>query len=146
MSIFGGAVFFWKKMSIYAKELFCWQMSEFSSTMIKSCCANFWGKVTSVSLNINFLAKLSILFNKKKKKKKNSGEMLTFPLSVHYYWKWSSFCKTCLFFEKCDSFCEGLYTLTNCLILVKIFNFLGYIKLYMLIFIKVFHLLENCYF
>ena len=136
-------------MSIYAKELFCWQMSEFSSTMIKSCCANFWGKVTSVSLNINFLAKLSILFNKKKKKKKkkeNSGEMLTFPLSVHYYWKWSSFCKTCLFFEKCDSFCEGLYTLTNCLILVKIFNFLGYIKLYMLIFIKVFHLLENCYF
>ena len=37
------------------------EMSEFLSAVIKSCCANFWCKVTSVSLNINFLAKMSIL-------------------------------------------------------------------------------------
>ena len=73
--------------------------------------------------------------------------MLTFTLSVHYYWKWSCFCKAFLFLKKCDFLCESIYTLTNCLVLVKKnFNFLGYIKLYVVIFIKVFHLLENCYF
>ena len=43
--------------------------------------------------------------------------------------------------KKCDVFCEGLYTATNCLVLVKKnFNFLRYIKLYVVI------LLENWYF
>ena len=43
-----------------------------------------WDKVTSVSVNINFGAKMSILC----KKCENLGEMLTFSLSVPYYWKW----------------------------------------------------------
>ena len=43
-------------------------MSEILSTVIKSC-ANFGGKVTSVFLNMNFCAKISILAKKKKKMK-----------------------------------------------------------------------------
>ena len=92
---------------------------------------------------------ISIFFQKcqfcVKKKKKNEilGKMLNFPLSVHYYWNWSFFCKKkCLFLEKSDILCESLYTLTNCLILVKNYNFFGYVS----IFIKAFHLLEYCYF
>ena len=73
--------------------------------------------------------------------------MLTFSLSVHYYWKWLSFCKICLFLEKCEFLCEGLYTLTKCQILIKKLQFLRICSfVYVLIFIKVFHLLENCYF
>ena len=43
-----------------------------------------WGKVTIVSVNINFGAKMSIL----SKKCEILGEMLTFSLSVPYYCKW----------------------------------------------------------
>ena len=80
------------------------------------------------------------------KKMEILGEMLTFPLSGHYYWKWSSFCKICLFLDKCDFLYEGLYTLIKYQILIKNFNFLVFVDLHVLIFIKVFHLLENCYF
>ena len=89
-----------KKMSIYAKHLFCWQMSEFSSTMIKSCCANFWGKVTSVPLNINFLAKLSILFNKKTKKKRNFGRNVDFSIKCPLLLKVIIFLQNVLIFWK----------------------------------------------
>ena len=75
-----------------------------------------WGKITSVSVNINFGAKMLILC---KKKNEILREMLTFSLSVDYYWKWLSFCKMCLFLEKSDFLCEGLYTLTKCQILIK---------------------------
>ena len=54
-----------------------------------------------------------------KKKNEISREMLTFSLSMHYHWKWLSFCKIYLFLEKCDFLCEGLYTLTNWQILIK---------------------------
>ena len=80
-----------------------------------------WGKVTSVSVNINFGARMSLFYEKKYE---ILGEMLTFSLSVHYYWKWLSFCKICLFLEKCDFLSEGLYTLIKCQILIKYFNFL----------------------
>ena len=59
-----------------------------------------WGKVTSVSVNINFGGKKCQFWAKKKKIDKILGEMLTLSLSVHYYWKWLSFCKICLFFRK----------------------------------------------
>ena len=62
-----------------------------------------WGKVTSVSVNIMSGAKMSILC--KKKKNKILGEMLTFSLSVHYYWKWLSFCKIWLFLKQCVKIC-----------------------------------------
>ena len=46
------------------KVLVFGQMSEFLSTVIKSSHAKLWGKVTSVFLNINFCAKMSILGKK----------------------------------------------------------------------------------
>ena len=55
------------------------------------------------------------------------------------------FLQKCLFLEKCDFLWEGFYTLTV-LNSYKNFNFLEYVNFYVLIFIKVFHLLENCYF
>ena len=74
---------------------------------MKWCRANFeakWQVFLSISILVQkcqFCAKkIEIL-----------GEMLTFSLSVHYYWKRLSFCKICLFLEKCDFSCEGLYTL-----------------------------------
>ena len=78
-----------------------------------------WGKVTSVSANINLGAKMSILCKKKKKKKEILAERLTFSLSVDYYWKWLSFLQNMLIFRKMWLLCEGLYTLTKCQIQIK---------------------------
>ena len=66
-----------------------------------------WGKITSVSVNINFGAKMLILC--KKKKNEILREMLTFSLSMHYHWKWLSFCKMCLFLEKKVTSCVKVY-------------------------------------
>ena len=55
---------FGKKYHFMQKVLVFGQMSEFLSTAIKSSRANLWGKVTSVFLNINFCAKLSIFGEK----------------------------------------------------------------------------------
>ena len=74
-----------------------------------------WGKVTIVSVNINSGAKMSILC----KKCEILGEILTFSLSVHYYWKWLSFFQNMLIFK------------TMCQNLIKKFNFLGYVNLFM---------------
>ena len=68
------------------------------------CQYQFWCK------NIKFV---------QKKKIEILREMLTFSLSMHYHWKWLSFCKICLFLEKCDFLCEGLYTLIKEKILIK---------------------------
>ena len=81
-----------------------------------------WGKITSVSVNINFGAKMLILC----KKNEILREMLTFSLSMHCHWKWLSFLQNMPHF-----LCEGLYTLTKWQILIKNFNFLEYVNLYM---------------
>ena len=86
------------------------------------------GKVTSVSVNINFGARMSLFYEKKIY---ILGEMLTFLLSVHYNWKLLSFCKICLFLVKCDFLSEGLYTLIECQIRKKNIQFLRYVNLYM---------------
>ena len=56
---------FGKKYHFMQKVLVFGQMSEFLSTVIKSSRAKLWGKVTSVFLNINFCARMSILEKKK---------------------------------------------------------------------------------
>ena len=125
------------------KSVSFWANEWILKYMINSCCASKWGKVTSVSLNINFLPKMSILC--KKKKKWNFRRNVEFSIKCPLLLKLIIFfCKKkCLILEKSDILCESLYTLTNCLILVKKnYNFFGYV----LIFIKVFHLLEYCYF
>ena len=101
-----------------------------------------WSKVTSVFLNINFYAKLSILG-----KKMNFVRNYFFQTNVHYYWKWTSYWKTCLFSENCDFMCDCLYTSRNCRILTKTSIFLRkFLFVHVLIFIRVFLLLDNCYF
>ena len=55
---------FGKKYHFMQKVLVFGQRSEFLSTVIKSSRAKPWGKVTSVFLNINFCAKLSIFREK----------------------------------------------------------------------------------
>ena len=52
---------FSKKQHFMQKTLVFGQMSEILSTGIKSCCCKLRGKVTSVSVNINFDGKMSIL-------------------------------------------------------------------------------------
>ena len=92
---------------------------------------------------------ISIFFQKcqfcVKKKKWNFRKNVEFSIKCPLLLKLIIFFvkkKKCLFLEKSDILCESLYTLTNCLILVKNYNFFGYVS----IFIKVFHLLEYCYF
>ena len=55
-----------------------------------------WGKVTSVSVNINFGARMSMFYEKNI----NFGRNVDFSLSVHYYWKWLSFLQNMLIFRK----------------------------------------------
>ena len=97
-------------------------------------------QMASVSVNINFGAKVSILCEKNW----NLGRNVDFFVKCHYYCKWLSFCKIYLFLEKCDFLSEGLYKVSNS---DKKLKFLRYIDfVYVLISIKVFHLLENCYY
>ena len=105
---------FSKKITFYAKRVSFGQMSEFLSTVVE-CCANFEAK-WHVFLSISILVQKCQFCAKKNE---ILGEMLTFTLSVHYYWKWLCFCKICLFLEKCDFMCEGLYTLTKIQNLIK---------------------------
>ena len=58
---------FGKKYNFMQKVLVFDQRSEFLSTVIKSSRAKLWSKVTSVFLNINICAKLSIFWEKKLK-------------------------------------------------------------------------------
>ena len=134
---------FGKKCHFMQKVLVFGQMSEFLSTVIKSCRANFGVKWRVFFLNINFCAKMSILGKKIEFREK----CWFFQTSVHYYWKWTSHWKTCLFSENCDFLCDCLYTSRNCRILIKTLIFLRKcLFVHVLIFIKVFYLLENCYF
>ena len=118
-------------------------MSEFLSTVIKSCRANFgvkWRVFFSTSIFVQkcqFWVKIiEVLW-----------EMLIFETIVHYYWKWIPYWKTCLFSENCDFLCECLYTLRNCQNMIKTSIFLRKcLFVHVLIFIRVFLLLENCYF
>ena len=103
-----------------------------------------WSKVTSVFLNINFCAKMSILGNNNWSSVRNVDFL---KLLCTTYWKWITYWKTCLFSENCDFLCECLYALRNCQNMIKTSIFLRKcLFVHVLIFIRVFLLLENCYF
>ena len=112
-------------------------MSEFLSTVIKSCRANFgvkWRVFFSTSI---FVQKCQFLGKKIEFREK----CWFFQTIVHYYWKWTSYWKTCLFSENCDFLCDCLYTSRNCRILIKTSIFLRkFLFVHVLIFIKVFYL------
>ena len=130
-------------MSFYAKSVSFWPNEWIFKYSDKIMSCKLWSKVTSVFLNLNFCAKMSILG----KINWISWEMLIFQTSVHYYWKWTSYWKICLFSENCLFLCDCLYTSRNCRILIKTSIFLRKcLFVHVLIFIRVFLLLENCYF
>ena len=129
MSIFGGVAFFLVKNIISCKNVSFWAYEWISKNSDKIMSCKLWGKITSVSVNINFGAKMLILC---KKKNEILREMLTFSLSMHYHWKWLSFCKMCLFLEKKWLLvCRFIYINKVSNSDKKNFNFFGYVNLYM---------------
>ena len=89
---------FGKKYHFVQKVLVSWQKDWIFKYSDKIMSCKLWNKVTSVFLNINFCAKLSILGKKIEFREK----CWFFQTIVHYYWKWSCYWKTCLFSENCD--------------------------------------------
>ena len=118
-------------------------MSEFLSTVIKSCRANFgvkWRVFFSTSIFVQkcqFWAKIiEVLW-----------EMLTFWNYCALLLKVNILLENMLIFRKFDFLCECLYTLRNCQNMIKTSIFLRKcLFVHVLIFIRVFLLLENCYF
>ena len=123
---------FGKKISFYAKSVSFWVNEWIFKYSDKIMPCKLWSKVTRVFLNINFCAKMFILG----KKLKFCEKCWLFKTIVHYYWKWISYWKTFLFSENYD-----------CRILIKTSIFFRKcLFVHVFIFIKVFYLLENCYF
>ena len=58
------AFFFWEKITFYAKSVSFWANEWISKYSDKTVSCKLWGKVTSISVNINFGAKTSILCEK----------------------------------------------------------------------------------
>ena len=116
-------------MSFYAKSVSFWPNEWIFKYSDKIMSCKIWSKVTSVFLNINFCAKMSIFWI--------SWEMLIF---------FSNNCAlllkvNILFSENCDFLCDCLYTSRNCRILIKTSIFLRKcLFVHVLIFIKVFYL------
>ena len=125
-------------MSFYAKSVsFCPKEWIFKySDKIMSC--NLWSKVTSVFLNINFCAKMSILGEKKLNFVRNVDffkQLCTTTESEHLIGKHA-------YFQKIVTFCVIVYIQSrNCRILIKTSIFLR-----KCLFVHVLILLENCYF
>ena len=75
-----------------------------------------WGKITSVSVNINFGAKMLILCKKKR---------WNFERNIDFFIKYALPLKVIIFLQNMPIFrkmwllCEGLYTLTKWQILIK---------------------------
>ena len=114
-------------------------MSEFSSTVIKSSRAKLWSKVTSVFLNINFCAKLLIFWEK-----------------IEILWEILTFSNNCVLLVSVNILLENMLIFRKFWLLVwikKLSNLIKtsiflrkYLFVHVLIFIRVFLLLENCYF
>ena len=131
-------------MSFYAKSV-SFSPNEWTfkhSDKIMSC--KLWSKVTSVFLNINFCAKMSILG----KKNWISWEMLIFFKEVCTTTESEYLIGKHAYFQKIVTFCVIVYIhRRNCQILVKTLIFLRkWLFVHVLIFIGLFLLLENCYF
>ena len=102
-----------------------------------------WDKVTSVSVNVNFGGKkMSILCQKNI----NFGRNVDFFIKCALLLKVIIFLQNMLIFRKMWVFVWRFIYINKVSNSDKNINFLGYVNLFVLIFIKVFHLLENCYF
>ena len=105
-------------MSFYAKSVSFWPNEWIFQYSDKIMSCKLWSKVTSVFLNINFCAKMSILGEK----------------------NWISW-EMLIFSNNCALLLKVNILLENMLIFRKLWLFV-----HVLIFIRVFLLLENCYF
>ena len=130
-------------MSFYAKSVSFWP-NEWNfkySDKIMPC--KLWSKVTKVFLNINFCAK-TLIFGKKIE---ILWEMLFFSNNCALLLKVNILLENILIFRKLWLLYDCLYTSRNCRILIKTSIFFRKcLFVHVFIFIKVFLLLENCYF
>ena len=122
-------------MSFYAKSVSFWANEWIFKYSDKIMSCKLWSKVTSVFLNINFCAKMSILG----KKNWISWEMLIFSNNCALLLKVNILLENMLIFRKLWLFVW--YTSRNCRILIKTSIFLRKcLFVHVLIFNKVFYL------
>ena len=130
-------------MSFYAKSVSFWPKEWIFEYSDKIMSCKLWSKVTSVFLNINFCAKMSILG----KKNWISWEMLIFsnncalPVSVNILLENMLIFRKFWLFVWMSTYIKNLSNLIKTLIFLRKCLFV-----HVLIFIRVFLLLENCYF
>ena len=116
------------EITFYAKSVSFWTNEWISKYSDKIMSCKLWGKVTSVSVNINFGAKMSFLCEKN----------WNFGRNVDFFIKCALLMKVIIFLQ------NMLIFKTMCQNLIKK-NLISWF-VYVLIFIKVFNLLENYYF
>ena len=130
-------------MSFYAKSVSFWPNEWIFKYSDKIMSCKLWSKVTSVFLNINFCAKMLIL-----------GKKWNFVRNVDFF---KQLCTTTesehligkhAYFQKIVTFCVIVYIHQETVeFWIKTLIFLRKcLFVHVLIFIKVFYLLENCYF
>ena len=130
-------------MSFYAKSVSFWPNEWIFKYSDKIMSCKLWSKVTSVFLNINFCAKMSIL----EKKNWISWEMLIFFKQLCTTTESEHLIGKHAYFQKILTFCVIVYIHQETQILIKTSIFLRKcLFVHVLIFIWVFLLLENCYF
>ena len=135
---------FGKKYHFMQKVFVFGQRSEFLSTVIKSSHAKLWGKVTSVFLNINFLCKTVNFLGKKIE---ILWEILTFSNNCALLVSVNILLENMLIFRKFWLFVWMSIYIKNLSNMIKTLIFLRKcLFVHVLIFIRVFLLLENCYF
>ena len=131
-------------MSFYAKSVSFWPNEWIFKYSDKIMPCKLWSKVTRVFLNINFCAKLSIFG---KKKNWISLEMLIFSNNCALLLKANILLENMLIFRKLWLFVWLSIYIKKLSNLIKTSIFLRKcLFVHVLIFIKVFYLLENCYF
>ena len=130
-------------MSFYAKSVSFWPNEWIFKYSDKIMSCKLWSKVTSVFLNINFCAKMSIL----EKKNWISWEMLIFSNNCALLLKVNILLENMLIFRKFWLFVWMSIYIKKLSNLIKTSIFLRKcLFVHVLIFIRVFLLLENCYF
>ena len=130
-------------MSFYAKSVSFWPNEWIFKYIDKIMSCKLWSKVTSVFLNINFCAKMSILG----KKNWISWEMLIFFKQLCTTTESEHLIGKHAYIQKIVTFSVIVYIHQETRILIKTLIFLRKcLFVHVLIFIRVFLLLENCYF
>ena len=131
------------KNNILCKSVSFWANEWISKYIDKIMSCKLWGKVTSVSVNINFGARMSLFYEKNW----NFGRNVDFFIKCALLLKVIIFLPYMLIFRKMWLIVWRFIYINKVSNSEKNIQFLRYVRfVYVLIFIKVFNLLENCYF